>query len=185
MTDQHETTYTETDGDPDSAEGKILDALSNGMPYAFITATSLDPLNLRVASELQDVDTLRALLVQTLRALPGGMKEVSDGYHTFRDLYDHRRALTATLAAGASTAGDSWRSKAHHPEDGPMFDGSFIVGIDLPTGTITYHYNLEFWDDFAAVPELEHAKKWDGAGPDETVSRLLEVAALVAKLDTE
>lgn len=180
MTDQTETTYTETEGEPDSAEGRILDALANGMPYAFITATSLDPLNLRVASELHDVETLRALLLQTLRALPGGMKEVSDGYHTFRDLYDHRRALTATLAAAASSAGDSWRSKAHHPEDGPMFDGSFIVGISLPTGMITYHYNLEHWDDFMAVPELEHAPKWDGAGPDDTVTRLLEMARLVA-----
>ena len=180
MTDQHEIDYTETEG-TDETEGRVLNMLANGTPYAFVVATSLDPLNLRVASELPDVESLRALLVQTLRALPGGAKAISDGYHTIGDLYDHRRALTAVLAAGASTAGDSWRSKAHHPEDGPMFDGSFIVGIDLPNGTITYHYNLEFWDDFAAVPELEHAKKWDGAGPDETVTRLLEVAALVAR----
>lgn len=179
MTDQTEATYTETEGEPDSAEGKILDALSNGMPYAFITATSLDPLNLRVASELPDVDTLRALLVQTLRALPGGMKEVSDGYHTIGDLYDHRRALTAVLATAAATAGDSWRSKAHHPEDSPMFEGSFIVGIDLPSGTITYHYNLEHWDDFTGVPELEHSKKWDGAGPGDSVTRMLKIARIV------
>lgn len=179
MTDQHKIHYTETES-IDDTEGKILTALANRMPYAFVVATSLDPLDLRVASELPDVETLRALLVQTLRALPGGMKEVSDGYHTIGELYAHRRALTATLAAAAASAGDSWRSKAHHPEDDPMFEGSFIVGIELPTGTITYHYNLEFWDDFAAVPELEHAKKWDGAGPDETVSRLLEVARLVA-----
>lgn len=179
MTDQTETTYTETEGEPDSAEGKILDMLANGMPYAFITATSLDPLNLRVASELHDVDTLRALLVQTLRALPGGAKAISDGYHTIGELYDHRRALTVALATAAATAGDSWRSKAHHPEDSPMFEGSFIVGIDLPTGTITYHYNLEHWDNFSTVPELEHARKWDGAGPDETVSRLLAIKGLL------
>lgn len=67
--------YTETEG-TDESEGKILNVLSDGMPYAFITATSLDPLNLRVASELPDVETLRALLVQTLRALPGGMAVV-------------------------------------------------------------------------------------------------------------
>ena len=180
MTDQTETTYTETEGEPDSAEGKILDVLANGMPYAFITATSLDPLNLRVASELPDVDTLRALLVQTLRALPGGMKEVSDGYHTIGDLYAHRRALTAGLMRLATTIWGGglpvWRSKAHHPEDGPMFDGSFIVGIELPTGTFTYHYNLEDWDDFTEVPTLPHAPKWDGANSDETVTRLLAYA---------
>lgn len=108
--------------------------------------------------------------------------DTSDGFHTFGELYDHRRALTAVLAASAGSAGESWRSKAHHPEDSPMFEGGyFIVGIELPTGTITYHYKLSHWDDFAATPELEHAPKWDGAGPDETVSRLLELARLVAQ----
>jgi hypothetical protein len=107
--------------------------------------------------------------------------EISDGYHTFGELYDHRRALTAVLAAAAATADDSWRSKAHHPLDDPMFEGGyFIVGINLPTGTITYHYKLKHWDDFAAVPELEHAPKWDGATPDDTVTRLMETARLCA-----
>lgn len=106
--------------------------------------------------------------------------EITDGHHTFGELYDHRRALTAVLAAGAADVGDSWRSKAHHPDDDPMFEGYFIVGIELPTGTITYHYKLHHWDDFAAVPEREHAPKWDGATPDDTVTRLLELARMVA-----
>lgn len=104
---------------------------------------------------------------------------ISDGHHTFGELYDHRRALTAVLAAEAASAGDSWRSKAHHPDDEPMFEGGyFIVGIELPTGTITYHYKLHHWDDFAAVPEREHAPKWDGAMPGDTVRRLLELARM-------
>ena len=99
---------------------------------------------------------------------------ISDGYHTFGELYDHRRALTALLATIVAPNGHSWRSRAHHPDDSPMFDGGyFIVGIDLPVGTITYHYKLKHWDDFAAVPELTHAPKWDGAPPSETVARLL------------
>jgi hypothetical protein len=108
--------------------------------------------------------------------------EIFDGYHTFGELYDHRRALTAVLAAAAATNGDSWRSKAHHPDDSPMFEGGyFIVGINLPTGVITYHYKLEHWNDFAAVPEREHAPKWDGATPGDSVTRLLETARLVAE----
>lgn len=116
--------------------------------------------------------------------------DVSDRHHTFNDLYDHRRALTAVLAGYGATTGRAmtgmpeaaaWRSKAHHPDDGPMFDGSFIVGVELDTGTITYHYGLEHWDDFAAVPELEHAPRWDGAGPPETIVRLLRLAKLMAE----
>lgn len=114
--------------------------------------------------------------------IQGHPTQLTDGYHTMEELYDHRRALTAVLAAAAATAGDSWRSKAHHPEDSPMFEGGyFIVGIKLPTGVITYHYKLSHWDDFAAVPELEHAPKWDGATPDDTVNRLLKTARSMAE----
>jgi len=106
--------------------------------------------------------------------------EVSDGHHTFGELYAHRRALTAVLAAAAATAGDSWRSKAHHPDDGPMFPGYFIVGIVFPNGPVTYHYEMEHWEDFRAVPEREHAPKWDGSTPDDSVARMLELARLLA-----
>jgi hypothetical protein len=95
--------------------------------------------------------------------------EISDGYHTFGELYDHRRALTAALAQTIP----SWRSKMHHPVDDPIFEGYFIIGIQLSTGTITYHYKLSHWDDFPNVMELEHAPKWDGALPAATVDRLL------------
>jgi len=105
----------------------------------------------------------------------GHPAQLTDGFHTMEELYDHRRALTATLAA--ERADISWRSKAHHPNDGPMFEGGyFIVGIDTPHGTITYHYKLSHWDDFAEVPEVEHAPKWDGATAGDTVTRLLDWA---------
>lgn len=97
--------------------------------------------------------------------------EVSDGYHTFGELYAHRRALTAALVKALGW--ESWRSKNHHPEGDPMFPGYFIVGINLPTGTITYHYELKYWDDFSGAEELKHAPKWDGAAPAATVERLL------------
>jgi hypothetical protein len=112
-------------------------------------------------------------------------EDTSDGFHTFGELYDHRRALTAVLAmafAEAAGSAGAWRSKAHHPKDSPMFEGGyFIVGINLPTGVITYHYKLSHWDDFAAVPELEHAPKWDGATPADTVTRCLELARSLAE----
>lgn len=116
--------------------------------------------------------------------LEGHPGQLTDGFHTMEELYDHRRALTAVIAAWAGRMAEpaAWRSKAHHPDDGPMFDGGyFIVGIELDTGTITYHYKLTHWDDFAAVPEVEHAPKWDGAPPGETVARLLRLAKLMAE----
>lgn len=105
--------------------------------------------------------------------------EMSDGHHTFNELYDHRRALTAALLALVENRTDlhTWRSRQHHPDDAPCYEGYFIVGVTLPrSGTITYHYADEHWDDFAAVPELEHAPKWDGATPADSVTRLLAYA---------
>jgi hypothetical protein len=67
MTDQPEITYTEIEGD---TEGRVLEMLAERMPYAFVVATSLEPLNIRVASH-NDVEVIRALLTQTLHALPG------------------------------------------------------------------------------------------------------------------
>lgn len=113
----------------------------------------------------------------------GRPAQLTDGFHTMEELYEHRRALTAALASMVSfQGGNVWRSKAHHPDDGPMFDGGyFIVGIELVSGTITYHYKLFHWDDFPAVPELEHAPKWDGATPDDTVTRLFAAVQHAAK----
>lgn len=122
-------------------------------------------------------DELRKILVEALRKLPGGMGVVSDGHHTIDELYEHRRSLTAVLAAAAGTCGDSWRSMKHHPDDDtPMFEGCFIVGIELPTGQIRYHYGVEYWDEFSQVPEVPWAPVWDGAGPSDTISRLKAAA---------
>lgn len=118
-----------------------------------------------------------------LSVISGHPAQLTDGFHTMEELYEHRRALTAVLAVyhAAAQPGAAWRSKAHHPDDGPMFDGGyFIVGIELDTGTITYHYKLSHWDDFAAVPEVPHAPKWDGATPADTVTRCLELAREMA-----
>jgi hypothetical protein len=110
-------------------------------------------------------------------------EDTSDGFHTFAELYDHRRALTAVLAGYAATASTpaSWRSTQHHPDDDPMFEGGwFIVGIELDTGTVSYHYELKYWNDFPGVPVLEHAPKWDGHTPADALLRLGRLAHLMA-----
>lgn len=112
----------------------------------------------------------------------GKPDQLTDGFHTMEELYEHRRALTAVLATIGSLTGESWRSKQHHPDDAPMFEGGyFIVGMELPAGQVSYHYKLSHWDDFGAVPVLEHAPKWDGHSPDDTVERLFDFARHLAQ----
>ena len=97
--------------------------------------------------------------------------EISDGYHTFNELYDHRAALFAALCSYMKK--DAWKSKYH--EDGTMFDGMFIVGIQTKYGQITYHYDLDKWDWFN-VKELDHAPLFDGHNPNTVIRRLIKIA---------
>ena len=97
--------------------------------------------------------------------------ELSDGFHTFNSLYYQRAILFATLVNTYKEL--AWKSKKH--EDGKFcFDGSwFIVGIDTPNGSYSYHYEMEYWDLFDCK-ELPRAKHWDGY-TDEDVTRLLSL----------
>lgn len=87
----------------------------------------------------------------------GSAKDISDGYHTFGDLYHDRMILTNFIAKVCKD--HAWKSKKHH--DDTMFDDSFIIGFSTPKGQFTYHYNLIYWDLFD-VKELEFAPEWDG-----------------------
>lgn len=93
--------------------------------------------------------------------------EVSDGYHTFNELYHHRALLFAALCNMTQNA---WKSKHH--EDGTMFDGMFIVGMETPEGQATYHYDIDpYWDIFN-VPEINKAPEFDGHTPEDAVNRI-------------
>lgn len=93
--------------------------------------------------------------------------EISDGYHTFNELYHHRMILFAVICN--SYKAQAWKSKLHH--DGTMYDDYFIVGITTPKGDYTYHYHMDDWDYFD-VKELPNAPEWDGHKPSD-IDRLL------------
>lgn len=87
--------------------------------------------------------------------------EVSDGYHTFDELYYHRMILFSIICWDNKEK--AWRSKLHH--DGTMFDNYFIVGINTSMGQYSYHYDMKYWHHFNGIKELEKAPEWDGHLP--------------------
>lgn len=93
--------------------------------------------------------------------------EVSDGYHTFNELYHHRTILMLGLCLEYQTV--SWKSKLHH--DGTMYPGYFIVGIHTPYGDATYHVEERYWDMFK-IDTLPKAPSFDGHTPDEAIERI-------------
>lgn len=95
--------------------------------------------------------------------------EVTDGSHTFEELYYHRMILFAVICN--QNKDKAWKSMLHH--DGTMYDDYFIVGIDTPEGQYSYHYHVDHWFKFN-VPTLNKAPKWDGHEPKDVI-RLLSI----------
>jgi len=97
--------------------------------------------------------------------------DVSDGFHTFRQLYYQRMMLFATIAK--QNKNKAWKSLRH--EDGKLCFGGgwFIVGVDTPEGSYTYHYEDNYFSLFDCE-ELERGKHWDGH-TEKDVARLLSL----------
>lgn len=100
------------------------------------------------------------------------VEKMSDGYHTFADLYEQRLILSAALAKNNPNA---WKSKRHEDGRVPFGGGWFIMGFDTDEGCYTYHYELKDWDLFQCK-ELDKGKPWDGH-TSKDVRRLLSIPA--------
>ena len=128
------------------------------------------------AYEIYSLDAKRKqfLVDMTTHFRAGGtVGGVSDGYHTYDELYHHRALLFATICNSHPEL--AWKSKQHDDPESPMFDGMFICGITTPQGQATYHYDVDpYWDMFH-VPELERAPKFDGHTPEDAINRIFSM----------
>ena len=101
---------------------------------------------------------------------PEDKGEISDGYHTFNELYYYRMLYNAAFF---NSLPKEWvhKSKRHHSGEECFGGGWFIVMANLPTGQISNHYELKDWDLFR-IPVKETADEWDGHTPQEAAERL-------------
>ena len=114
-----------------------------------------------------------------IKGLNQDTNDISDGYHTFRELYEHRIILFIALCRilykdpqyQTGQKADIWRSKLH--ADGSHFDGWFILGIGREKGEqITYHLPLSKWDETDFAETREQAPEWDGHTNNDVLERL-------------
>lgn len=97
-----------------------------------------------------------------------GIGEVTDGYHSFNELYHHRAVLFSVICN--QNKEKAWKARFH--DDGTMFENMFIVGIETPDGQATYHYNINpYWEMFE-IKTLDYAPKFDGHTPKMAIERL-------------
>lgn len=99
------------------------------------------------------------------------VSKVSDGYHTFEELYDHRCLLFVALMRGNPEL--SWRANHHY--DGTKYDGWFLAGMHLPTGDISYHMPISTWEwlDGCGIVTSLRAPEWDGHTSSDVLRRLV------------
>ena len=113
-------------------------------------------------------------------------ENTSDGYHTFKELYEIRKAYNVALFNEWGRKGlvpnpnGSYHSKyyvhkswKHHDGELCFGGGWFIVVAVLPTGQISNHYKAEDWDLFK-IPETEKALfEFDGHTTQDVIDRLI------------
>lgn len=101
--------------------------------------------------------------------------KISDGYHTFGELYDFRKVYNAVLFNEWARQGlcNVHKSKKHFDGEDCFDGGWFIVMAELPTGQISNHYELKDWDLFD-IPETEKALiQFDGHTSKDVLERLM------------
>lgn len=106
--------------------------------------------------------------------------EISDGYHTFSELYEHRIVLFIALCRQVGEFlytgryPNVWRSKRH--SDGELCFGTgtqFVLGIGKNKGEqITYHIPVERWEETYFAETLERAPEFDGHTSGDVLERI-------------
>ena len=124
---------------------------------------------------------------KNIKIFPNG--DVSDGYHTFAELYYYRLCYNAafinTLVELKKLNPEKYKdikiakSKKHFDNEPCYGGGWFIVVVDTPWGQFSNHYRLEHWDKFDC-PIINKAWKFDGHTMNDTIDRLDKIATLIS-----
>lgn len=93
--------------------------------------------------------------------------DMSDGYHTFDELYEHRVALYRALAKKGDWT-PYWRCD---------FDGWFCLYLETPKGQISYHLPEKYLEDVKgwALDADKCGYKYDGHTSAQVLERLLSL----------
>lgn len=93
---------------------------------------------------------------------------VSDGYHTFNELYEHRNTLFAYLLLLNKER--AWKTLRN--QNGEKWPGWFIAGMDTDHGQVSYHMPIEWWV-ILSVREKERNDDYDGHTSQDVLDRMM------------
>jgi hypothetical protein len=100
----------------------------------------------------------------------GAANDISDGYHTFGELYKVRCLLFVALIQAHKEK--AWRASKN--ADGVKWDGWFICGLHPQHGSqITFHLPEKMWLLLEGIETHEINPYYDGHTSEDVLERLL------------
>ena len=108
---------------------------------------------------------------------------LSDGYHTFAELYEFRKMYNALIFNEWSRQGlyDVHKSTRHNNGELCFSGGWFVVYANLPNGQVTNHYKLDDWDLFNIPEKARVSEMFDNHTSADVLARLKNVVDLTGK----
>jgi hypothetical protein len=104
-----------------------------------------------------------------IKVLSVDTNKISDGYHTFESLYEHRIELWIALCRQRREW--AWKSKVH--SDGTVWEGWFILGMGITKGEqMTYHLPMKYWKQIPDIETVKKAYEWDKHTEEDVLERL-------------
>ena len=138
-------------------EEELLKAIQLGRNYGGWVTTEPEILKQLTPIELPSID-----------------ENTSDGYHTFKELYEFRKVYNAALFNEWAKSGNYFVHKSWKHHDGELCFGGgwFIVVAVLPSGQISNHYEDKDWDLFKILETPAAMFEFDGHTPQDVLNRL-------------
>lgn len=98
---------------------------------------------------------------------------ISDGHHTFDELYSHRNYLFMLLAKLCGK--QAWKTR-HYSDGTTLQEGWFLAGVFAnPGAQISYHIPMTMWEEYGFVQEHDKAPEFDGHTHADVLSRIKEI----------
>jgi len=106
--------------------------------------------------------------------ISGLKQKISDGFHTFDELYEFRKVYNAALFNewAKQNKYNVHKSIRHNDGEYCFSGGWFVVVALLPTGQISNHYPLKDWDLFKIPVKNRALFEFDGHTSADVVVRL-------------
>lgn len=126
-----------------------------------------------LVESLIDIHSINDIIKNSVKE--SDVELISDGYHTFKELYEYRLLYNAAFfnELVKNNVCKVHKSKKHSDGELCFGGGWFIVMAELPTGQVSNHYELKDWDLFKCE-EQDTADVWDGHTPEEASNRIRE-----------